>query len=162
MMMAGRPGNEARSVLAFDFGLRRIGVAQAEAQVQLANPVATINAKNGLPDWTQLDGLVRDWRPDALVVGVPCEQDGSHGPGSKPALAFSRLLGERYQLPVKLVDERLTSRAAEDILRSARQAGLRKRRVRKEDIDSLSARLIAEAWLESVRGNNVRSEEGGQ
>ncbi|MCC5793979.1 MAG: Holliday junction resolvase RuvX [Chromatiales bacterium] len=162
MTTAGSTGRPVRSVLAFDFGLRRIGVAQADARVSMANPVTTLGAKAGAPDWGQLDVLVKEWGPDALVVGVPCEPDGSHGPGSQPALAFSRLLGARYPLSVMLVDERLTSHAAEDMLRSARQSGLRRRRVRKEDIDSLSARLIAEAWLESVQREGLQPEEGSQ
>jgi len=138
---------EGQSALAFDFGKRRIGVALAQPEVQLASALGVIAARDGDPDWQQLDRLVKEWAPARLIVGVPCEPDGSHGASAAPALAFAERLGARYGLPLALIDERLTSHAAEAMLREQRQSGLRQRRIRSGQVDSLSARLIAESWL---------------
>lgn len=150
------PGQGRRCALAFDFGLRRIGVALAEPGFGLASALGVVSAQAGEPDWAALDRLLKEWNPALLVVGAPCEPDGSHGPSAGPALTFAARLGERYSLPVSLVDERLTSRAAEAILREQRQSGLRKRRVRSGEVDSLAARLIAETWLNSNMDTDSR------
>lgn len=149
MTGAPGPGQGHRCALAFDFGQRRIGVAVAQPGFGLASALGVVTAQAGEPDWAALDRLLAEWRPATLVVGAPCDPDGSHGPSAGPALAFAGQLAGRYGLPVSLVDERLTSRAAEDILRDQRRSGLKKRRVRGGEVDSLAARLIAETWLNS-------------
>lgn len=156
MTGTGRRDSRPACALAFDFGQRRIGVAVAEPECGLASPLGVIAARAGEPDWATLDRLVREWRPDTLVVGAPAQPDGSHGPSAAPALAFAETLGQRYALPVSLVDERLTSRAAEAILRDQRRSGLKKRRVRGGEVDSLAARLIAETWLNSTTDTGHR------
>ena len=150
------PGQGRRCALAFDFGQRRIGVALAEPGFGLASALGVLAAQAGEPDWAALDRLLKEWSPALLVVGAPCEPDGSHGPSAGPALAFATRLGDRYSLPVSLVDERLTSRAAEDILREQRRSGLKKRRVRSGEVDRLAARLIAETWLNSTPDTDSR------
>lgn len=94
-----------------------------------------------------LRALFREWEPDAIVVGVPYNMDGSESAMTAAAISFAERLGEDYQLPVDRVDERLTSAEAETLLREQRRTGQRRRQVRREDIDSLSARIIAESWL---------------
>jgi putative Holliday junction resolvase len=91
--------------------------------------------------------LVKEWEPGALVVGVPYNIDGSESRLSALAMAFGRRLGKQYGLPVDQVDERLTSMEARIILTEQRRSGRRRRKIRREDIDSLSAKLIAETWL---------------
>ena len=149
-------GQGRHCALAFDFGLRRIGIAMAEPGFGLASALGVVSAQAGEPDWAALDRLLEEWRPAWLVVGAPCEPDGGHGPSAGPALAFAAQLGQRYSLPVSLVDERLTSRAAEDILREQRRSGLKKRRVRSGEVDSLAARLIAETWLNTTTDTDTR------
>lgn len=95
----------------------------------------------------ELRALFREWEPDAIVVGVPYNMDGSASAMTAAAISFAERLGEDYQLPVDRVDERLTSAEAETMLREQRRTGQRRRQVRREDIDSLSARIIAESWL---------------
>ena len=91
--------------------------------------------------------LVSEWQPDAIVIGVPYNADGGESQMAAQAMAFAEHLGEKYGLPIETIDERLTSAEASMLLRDQRQTGQRRRRVKKEDIDSLSARLIAETWL---------------
>ncbi|MBT8421980.1 MAG: Holliday junction resolvase RuvX [Gammaproteobacteria bacterium] len=136
-------------MLALDFGLRRIGIASASALSGTASPLTTISARDGEPDWAALDALVAEWRPDLLVLGLPRNIDGSESDMSRRVRAFAALLGERYGIVISLTDERYTSREAEAILKEQRQSGARNRRIKKEDVDSMAATLIAESWLQA-------------
>lgn len=139
------PESRALSALGFDFGLRRIGVAAGQSVTGSATPVTTLLANDGLPNWTRVDHLIEQWRPDQLVVGLPYTMDGSEQPITQHARRFARTLGERYARPVYTVDERLSSKEAETRLRELRQQG--RRRVRRGDIDSAAACVILESWL---------------
>lgn len=139
--------------MTFDYGERRIGVAFANTETSLATPLTTLCARQGEPAWNELDALVAEWQPRVLVAGMPYNMDGSESPLSERARAFADRLASRYALPVELVDERLTSVEASSSLRQQRQTGARKRRVRREDVDSHAARLIAESWLRDVDNN---------
>ena len=125
--------------LAFDFGLRRIGVALGNTASGQARPLATVhNPRSGQIDWAGISAVVRDWAPDRLVVGLPGDADGDDGPLSARARRFSRQLQGRYALPVSLVPEHLST------VEAARQgppgaAGL----------DSLAAAVILQSWLDS-------------
>jgi len=137
--------------LAFDFGERRIGVAVANVVSGLASELNTLPARNGMPDGAQLDALIDEWRPAVLVVGLPCNMDGSESAMSGRAKKFAAFIHERYALPIVTIDERLTSADAMMELREQRRQGLRRRRLRRADIDSAAARLIAESWLRTKR-----------
>lgn len=91
--------------------------------------------------------LFSEWEPDTIVIGVPYNMDGSESSMTATAIGFANRLGKMFALPVDRVDERLTSSEAETLLRERRQAGQRRKRVRREDIDVLAAQLIAESWL---------------
>ncbi len=99
------------------------------------------------PDWAGVDRLIADWRPCALIVGLPLAEDGTEQAITSPARGFARELARRSGLPVHLVDERYSSRAADDELRGARASGQMARRVRKGDRDGQAARIILEQWL---------------
>lgn len=136
-------------LLAFDFGLRRIGVATGNSLTRTATPVTTLEVQDSLP-WDAIDRLVADWQPTCLVVGLP---------NSEPRTAvveriegFVDVLGGRYGLRVVTVDETLTSRAARDQLREGRRSGFLRRRVDKVRLDRHAACLIAEQWLNERRG----------
>lgn len=135
--------------LAFDFGLKRIGVAVGDAITGSARPLPTLPTTAGL-DWRQVQALVADWRPQALVVGLPLDDDGTEQAMTTAARRFAQELGERTRLPVHLADERFSSRAADDALRDARRSGRMTRRVRKGDRDGEAARVILEQWLASL------------
>lgn len=136
-----------RTILSFDFGLRRIGVAVGQDVTGSASPLGVIeNRPEGL-DNERLHALIVEWRPTQLVVGMPSHADGSPSSMQEPINAFIEELS-RFGLPVDTVDERYTSIEAERSLKDARAAG-RRGRVSKEMIDSAAAVLIAERYLAS-------------
>jgi len=102
-----------QSVLAFDFGLRHIGVAAGQSVTATASPVETLQAQQGIPTWAQVARLVESWRPTHLLVGLPLNMDGSESDMSERARAFAAGLEKRHALPVTMVDERLSSREAQ-------------------------------------------------
>ncbi len=104
-------------------------------------------ARRGNPQWMQIDAYVAEWKPAVLVVGMPYNMDGSDSPMTEKARQFAAQLQERYELPIETVDERLTSAEAGSLLREQRRQGQRKKKINREDIDSLAAQLIAENWL---------------
>lgn len=136
-----------RTVLAFDYGLRRIGVAVGNTLTGTAEALVTLTARNGEPDWPAVSRCVADWRPGVLVVGVPYNGSGGSARVAAAAQDFAERLGERFGLEVHRVDERLSSRAAESDLRERRQSGARTRRVRRGDVDREAARLLLLQWL---------------
>ncbi|MDJ0928881.1 MAG: Holliday junction resolvase RuvX [Gammaproteobacteria bacterium] len=153
------PTNQTDIALVFDFGERRIGVAVASTVAGTARELTTLPASDGEPDWVRLDELRREWRPGQFVCGLPYNADGSESAMTARARAFAARLGERYGLVVDMVDERLTSAEAESILRDQRAKGSRRRRTRKQDVDRLAARLIAESWLRDTGINNQTNDD---
>lgn len=100
--------------LAFDYGMRRIGVAVGDAVSCTARPLATVDSTQG-PDWTHIAALLEDWKPGALVIGRPLTMDGQTQTMTRAAERFARRLHGRYQLPVHLAEERMTSLATQDM-----------------------------------------------
>ena len=134
-------------VLALDFGDRRIGLAAASTQNRSSSAIGTIMARGGVPDWPELDKAVREWTPNLLVIGMPYNMDGTESAMTARVLQFVDVLIERYGLPVETVDERLTSVEARDLLKEQRRQGVRRKKLKREDVDSLAAKLIAENWI---------------
>lgn len=146
---AARPS----SIIAFDFGTRRIGVAVGQTVTGSASPLTTLaNGADG-PDFAAIGALLREWRPDTLVVGLPMQADGSIGAVGEAASAFAKAL-EPFAVPVVMVDERDSSQEAEAALRNARKAGSRGR-IRKEQIDAAAAVFIAERYLLSLQVRKI-------
>ena len=140
----GMPEPEsARTLLGFDHGEKRIGVAVGQQLTHTASSLTTLAARHGQPDWQQVACLIEEWQPHALVVGLPLRSDGSKSTTTEAAERFARRLEGRYHLPVYLMDERLTSVTAEALLG---QAG---RPRDKAAIDALAARIILQHWLDS-------------
>jgi putative Holliday junction resolvase len=140
-------GAAAQLVLAFDFGRSRIGVACGDTLSRTATILTgLVNGAAG-PRWPAVDGLLEEWRPALLVVGLPCNADGSESAMSTDARVFAAALRERYALPVRLVDERYSSLEAESRLKMQRATGLRRRRVAKTDVDAAAAGIILERWF---------------
>jgi putative Holliday junction resolvase len=133
------------TILAFDFGLRRIGAAIGQQITASANPLCTIaNGESG-PDWPAIDQLVRDWQPARIVVGLPVNADGTPSRLTGQVRQFVSDL-ERFALPVETEDERYSSQEARARLTSGRASG-RRGRIARSEIDSAAAALIAERWL---------------
>jgi len=134
------------TVLGFDVGSRRIGVAVGSAFGTGARALAVIDVHPGGPDWAALDKLRAEWRPDGLVVGDPLTLDGGDQPIRKRAQAFARELRARYKLPVVLVDERSSSVEAAQRFAVDRAQG-RKRKRDAAALDAVAAAVIVERWL---------------
>lgn len=140
-----------RTLLGFDFGTKRIGIAIAQEVTGTANPLVTVKAVKNKPDWESISKIIAEWQPDLLVVGLPLHMDGTEQDMTQAARRFSNQLNGRYQLPIALMDERLTSNEAESIL--SEQSGSRGSLFRdsmfpdKAQIDMISAQLILQSWL---------------
>ena len=133
----------AGTVLAFDFGTKRIGVAVGDFETRLAHPIAAISAVENRARFAAIGRLMSEWRPARLVVGLPMHADGGeHMIGGLARRFAQRLLG-RFGVPVAFVDERLTSREAEGLLRAAGVRGARF----KAGVDSLAAQRILESYF---------------
>jgi putative Holliday junction resolvase len=144
------PAPAARTVLSFDYGLRRIGVAVGNTLTGTAEALETIDAVDGAAYWRAIDRLVAAWRPAAIVAGVPYNMAGRDARLTTAALRFADQLVGRYGIEVHRVDERLTSREAEDDLRERRRSGAKPKRVRRGDVDREAARLLLLQWLRAM------------
>ena len=133
-----------QTVLGFDFGEQRIGVASGQTITASASPVTTLTAVNQKPDWQAIEKLIEDWRPDALIVGIPTYLDGSPSDMTRRAQRFGRQLQGRFNLPVYEVNESLTSFEAEQELKKNKKLGQHN----KQDIDKMAAAIIVQSWLE--------------
>jgi putative Holliday junction resolvase len=150
-----RPGSSTTSALGFDFGTRVIGVAVGNPLTG-ARALATVTNGNE-PDWRRIDALVGEWRPAHLIVGLPLTLDGGEQAIAKSARAFAATLGERYKLPVRLVDERLTSVEASRRFAGQRASGTARRKDAAA-LDAIAASIILESWFE--RGGPTHDHEG--
>lgn len=145
--MSGAP----QVILAFDFGTRRIGVASGDTLTRTARALTTLEYSTAALPWIAIDKLMREYQPAQLVVGLPWNMDGTPTLLTDASRAFGAELNTRYNKPVALVDERLSSREAESQLREARASGMKKRRNTHADVDMIAARILLEQWLQNPR-----------
>jgi len=136
------------TVLGFDVGSRRIGVAVGSAFGHGARALAVIDVHGDQIDWQGVDRLHKEWRPDGMIVGDPMTLEGGDQPARARAHAFARELVARYRLPVVLVDERASSIEAAQRFAVDRAEGRRKRRDAAA-LDAVAAAVIVERWLAS-------------
>ncbi len=134
------------TVLAFDFGEKRIGAALGDMTIGIAHPLATIDAADSKRRYAAIAALIKEWQPSLLVVGLPAHLDGAEHELSRLARKFARELGARFALPVELIDERLTSVAAESSLAEAGVAA----RKRKPLVDRVAAQQILQAYFDTT------------
>ena len=133
------------TVLAFDFGTKRIGVAVGDFETRLAHPLTLIAAADQRARFAAIERLIAEWRPAMLVVGLPCHADGTEHPVGRLARRFAQRLQGRFALRTELVDERLTSHEAEGMLRAAGARGGRL----KARLDAVAAQRILETYFET-------------
>ncbi|MDD9883737.1 MAG: Holliday junction resolvase RuvX [Gammaproteobacteria bacterium] len=158
-----RPSRAGR-ILGLDYGLRRIGVAVGNPATATAQPLTAVAAFDGEPDWRALQKHLDAWRPAKLAVGLPLHMDGGESGISRRARAFGRNAAARFELPVVFVDERLTTRAAEELLQAeatATTATGRGRRMpgnlaarREKQRDCIAAQLIVQSYLDGCDGGD--------
>lgn len=139
----------AHTYLGFDYGTKHLGIAVGGNASGLAEPLATASVRNGIPDWGEIDRLIKEWRPSALIVGLPLNMDDSENDMTRAARKFGHRLHARYNLPVHMVDERLTSVAAKNALVESR-VPWKQRRAR---VDKLAAQNILQAYLDEQRSS---------
>ena len=135
-------------VLGFDFGLKRIGVAVGYPEVSIATPLAAIEYEDNQHRFEKIASLIEEWKPARLIVGLPTHADGTAHDMTRRCQRFSQQLSGRFDLPVSLVDERYTSIIAEDLLRSS--STKKSHREAKAHIDSLSAQIVVQTYLDSL------------
>ncbi|MEM0953445.1 MAG: Holliday junction resolvase RuvX [Pseudomonadota bacterium] len=129
--------------MAFDYGLRQIGVAVGNTNTQTSAALTVIPARDGIPDWAAIAALLNEWQADHLIVGLPLNMDDSESELSQRARKFGRRLEGRFSLPVSFVDERLSSAEAKALLKEQGHRG----DYRARPADALAAQLILDTWL---------------
>lgn len=127
------------TLIAFDFGERRIGTAVGQTVTRTATPLETIPVRREKPDWSAIDRLIDAWKPDALVVGLPLNMDGTEQRITAQARRFANRLHGRSRLPVHLADERLSTREAWTRLVESGS--------RRDGPDPVAAQVILEGWF---------------
>ncbi len=132
--------------LGFDFGYKRIGVAIGQRLTGHARPLSTLNAISGVPNWALVQALIDAWQPAAFIVGLPTCIDGKELYTTGAARGFARQLRKKFNIPVHLVDERLSTVEARAQLFA--EGGYRK--LKTSEIDSLAACIILEQWLQEI------------
>lgn len=146
-IMNNQPQYNYKLLISFDFGMKRIGVAIGQTLTRTARPLNTLAAKAGVPDWKIIEKMIKKWQPQALVVGIPLNMDGSEQPITAHARAFKDELQKRFSLPVHEVDERLTTKDAREKLFA--EGGYQA--FQDGQVDQLAAQLILENWFAEKR-----------
>ena len=139
------------TVLAFDFGLQRIGVAVGETEVGTAHPLRAVAAQSGTGRLAAIGRLVKEWSPSLLVVGRPLGEDGAPHEMTRRAERFARQLGGRFGLPVELVDERYSSIEVESRMRAAYGGRKAVSLARGKALDSQAAQLVLEQYIDEKK-----------
>ena len=134
------PTRFAQTLLAFDFGLKRTGVAVGNTVTGSARPLVTVDATDNVKRFAAIAGLIAEWGPSTLIVGRPLNTSGEATEMTARAERFARQLQGRFGLPVKFADERYSSAAAGDALKVGRKD--------KQKIDAAAAAIILQAWLD--------------
>jgi putative Holliday junction resolvase len=137
----------ALTYLGFDYGSKHLGIAVGGSASGRAEALASASVRQGVPDWPLLDRLIIEWQPAALIVGLPLNMDDSENAMTRAARKFGHRLHARYNLPVHLVDERLTSVDAKNTLVESRVPW----KQRKAKVDKLAAQTILQAYLDEQR-----------
>ena len=140
------PNNdEPVSALGFDYGTQRIGVAFGQSLTGTAQRVCVLKARDGIPDWDQIEALIGEWKPNLFVVGIPYNLDGSESELMVRAIKFANRLNGRFHKPSYSMDERLSSVEAAE-LAVEENSGAKKRAA----IDDMAAQIILENWFSEL------------
>ena len=134
----------SRSLMGFEFGTRSIGIATGQEVTGTASPLTSIKANDGIPDWDQIEKILKEWQPDLLIVGLPLNMDGTEQEMTQRAKKFGQRLHGRFGFQVEFKDERLTTADAK--ARLFERGGYRA--LGKSKVDAVSAQLILESWME--------------
>lgn len=149
--MPDRPS--LNTVMGFDFGTKMIGVAIGQGITRTASALTLLPAKDGVPDWLQVEKLVKEWQPDAFVVGIPLNMDGTETELAPRARKFGNRLTGRFGKPWHPADERLSTREAWETLEHSHQQRKPGQRLNGDRrVDAVAAALVLTSWLEQHAG----------
>jgi len=132
--------SDIHNIMGFDYGTRWIGTATGQMITRTASPLKTFESKNNTPDWFNIEKQIKEYQPDLLIIGLPLNALGEEQTISAKARKFARQLEGRFHIKTEMVDERLTTRQV--YIDSAEH------HLSKQEIDALSAVLIAQSWLD--------------
>ena len=135
-----------KTYLCFDFGLKRFGVAVGNDLLKKGSELPPVRAKDGIPDWDVIETLVNEWKPGIFIVGLPLNMDGTSSDMSLRATKFGKRLKGRFNKPVEMMDERLSSYEAKS---QVRQNSARSIDFGEYSVDGAAACLILESWFAS-------------
>ena len=139
---------QAQTIMAFDFGTQKMGMAVGQALIESATPLALFPMKDGIPQWENLLKIIKQHQPQLFLVGLPLNMDDSESEPSTRARKFARRLRHQSNINTLMVDERLTTREARDELDHYQAQG----RGKKLAADSLAAALLIESWYREPHG----------
>ena len=134
-------------IMGFDYGTRKIGIAVGQLITKTANPIAIISARDGVPDWSEIEKLILEWQPTQFVIGLPLNMDETESEMSQRSLKFARRLTGRFNIPHHTIDERLTSREARSLHESHSSTRRGHADRSRDEIDDIAAQIILESWL---------------
>ncbi len=135
--------NDIQVLLAFDYGTKNIGVASAQTITKTAQALPGLKAKDGIPDWAQIEKLLKEFQPDLVLVGLPLNMDGSESELSTRARKFANRIHGRFGVKVDMIDERLSSFSAKgEVIEKGGS-----RNYKQNPVDSIAARIVLEDWL---------------
>jgi putative Holliday junction resolvase len=137
-------GKSLKRIMAFDFGLKNIGIAIGQIVSKTANTFDAIEARNGTPSWKKLDALIKEWDPDLLVIGSPLNMDGTKSEMQKKSHSFGMKLKSRYNKDIEFIDERLSTKEA---IQRQQDNEFDVKLSSKITIHGLSAKIILESWF---------------
>ena len=139
---------DTKTILGFDFGTKKIGIAVGQSVTQTVTPLITLPCLNQKPDWNAIENIIKEWLPNILVVGLPVHLDGEEQAMTQAARKFGNRLNGRFRLPVEFMDERLSSYEAQERLKEInRNKKQTNKRQSAMDIDKIAAQLIVESWF---------------
>ena len=131
-------------VIGFDYGKKRTGIASGQTITNTATPLVTLTQIEGNPDWDGIQQQIEQWQPDALIIGIPYQLDGTESAMTKASLHFADCLKKRFNLPVYEINEALSSYEAEDILKKTTKITQHN----KHEVDKIAAAVIVQSWLD--------------
>lgn len=148
MTIQSTPADKPQTVMGFDFGTQKMGLAVGNALVGSAQPLALFSMRDGIPNWDALEKVIAEWQPDTCIVGLPLNMDNSESELSLRARKFARRLKHRINKPVWMVDERLSTRDARGQLADFHHHG----QAKNLSADSIAAMLFVESWFRDHAG----------
>lgn len=136
--------NKIQQVLSFDFGTKRIGAAIGQTISGTASELKPIKANDGIPDWSEIETLIKTWQPDLILVGLPLNMDGTQSLMSKRATKFGKRIHGMFGKQIEMIDERLSS---EEVKQQCRQRGIKD--FGQHSVDGMVAKILFEDWYDT-------------